>query len=53
MSKEHSNPPFVLTVLQRMVAELRKAGVAHLHVDDLEQVVNQMGEKQSGNRNRH
>jgi len=49
MSREHSNPGFVMNVLRRIVAELRKAGITHLHVDDLERSLDRMGEKNGDN----
>ncbi len=39
MSAERSNPAFTIRVLRALVDEMRKQGVTHLHLDDLEQII--------------
>lgn len=39
MSQPHANPAFTIRVLRALVDEMRKQGVTHLHLDDLEQII--------------
>lgn len=49
MSKNFANPAHVLVLLERLVAELRAAGVTHVAVDDLEAALTERSEARARN----